>query len=100
MRKLLVVTVIFAAFLVFACGKHDPQSVARDYVEKQFKGDQPIRTDMSGLKYEIVEKTDNHATIQVSGTVNFEGKIYLVKEGRNWKIAENGPVITGPAIVH
>lgn len=100
MRKLLVVIVIFTAFLVFGCGKYDPQNVARDYVEKQFKGDHPIKADMSGIKYEIVEKTDSQATIQVSGTAKFEGKIYLVKEGKNWKIAENGPVTTGPAIVH
>lgn len=99
MKKLLVVTVIFAAFLVAGCAKHDPENVAKDYVEKQFKSDQPVKADTSGLKYTLVEKTDTRATIEVSGTLDVEGKIYLVKEGKNWKIAQNEALRTEPGMV-
>lgn len=100
MKKLLMVTGMFAVFFVFGCAKYDPQNVAKDHVEKQFKSGLPIKADTSGLKYDIVEKTDTHATVAVSGTVGFEGKIFLVKQGKNWKIAEKESVKAEPGVVH
>ncbi|MBW1841667.1 MAG: hypothetical protein JRI75_07715 [Deltaproteobacteria bacterium] len=100
MRKLLVVTMIIAVFMVFGCAKYDPQNVAEDFVKEQFQSDQPIKVNTSRLKYKIVEKTDSRATIEVYGTIDVAGQIMLVKEGKKWKITENEPVPVEAGIVH
>ena len=100
MKKLLVVTMIIAAFLVSGCAKYDPQNVAEDYVEEQFQSDQPIKVNTSRLKYKIVEKTDSSAIIEVYGTIDVAGQIMLVKQGKKWEITENKPVPTETGIAH
>ena len=100
MKKLCFVTGILAMFLIFGCAKFDPESVAKDYVKDQFKSEQPIKVDTSGLKYKVVEKSDTHAIVEVYGTIDFQGKVRLVKTGKKWEVSEEEAVPVQPDIVH
>ena len=42
----------------------------------------------SGVKYFVTEKEGNRATVRVSGTINFDGQLFLVKRGKKWKISK------------
>jgi len=66
-----------------------------------FMGDEIKKTeiDISGLKYELVDKTDNNAKVKVSGTVHIKSPqgedtddmdemFVLVKENGSWVIDE------------
>jgi hypothetical protein len=80
--------------MLFACGKASVEDVAKEYVKKQFASDNNVRIDTSKLKYTVTEKEGNKATVKVSGTINFEGKLFLVKHGKKWKISKKENVYT------
>ena len=88
MKKVMYLGVIMSILMIFGCGKATVEDVAKDYVKKQFSLDNNAKLDTSKLKYTVIEKEGNKATVKVSGTINYEGQIFLVKEGREWKISE------------
>ncbi|MGA8181794.1 MAG: hypothetical protein WB792_17175, partial [Desulfobacterales bacterium] len=59
-----------------------------NYVKKQCAFDNDIKVDTSKLKYSVVKKEGNRAIVRVSGAINFDGQLYLVKQGSQWKIGK------------
>ena len=88
MKKVMYLGVIISVLMIFGCGKATVEDVAKDHVKKQFSLDNNAKLDTSKLKYTVIEKEGNKATEKVSGTINYEGQIFLIKEGREWKISE------------
>jgi hypothetical protein len=74
--------------MLFACGKASVEDVAEEYVKKQCAFDNNVRINTSKLKYTVTKKQGNKATVRVSGTINFDGQLFLVKQGRKWKISK------------
>jgi ABC-type amino acid transport substrate-binding protein len=74
--------------MLFGCGKSSVEDVAKDYVKKQFAFDNNVKIDTSKLKYTVTKKEGNKATVSVSGSINFDGQLYLVKQGKKWKISK------------
>jgi hypothetical protein len=75
--------------MVFGCGKSSVEDVAKDYVKKQFTLDNAGKLDTSKLKYTVTEDPEgNNATVKVSGTINYEEQIHLIKENGKWIVSK------------
>ena len=88
MKRIVYLGIILSVVMLFACGKSSVEDVAKDYVKKQFAFDNNVRIDTSKLKYTVTKKEGNKATVSVSGSINFDGQLYLVKQGKKWKISK------------
>ena len=92
MKKIVYLGIILSVLMLFACSKASIEDVAKEYVKKQCAFDNNVRVDTSKLKYTVTKKEGNKATVRVSGPISFDGQLYLVKQGKKWKISkkENG----------
>jgi len=88
MKKVVYLGIILSVLMLVACGKASVEDVAKDYVKKQCAFDNDFRIDTSKLKYTVTKKEGNRATVRVSGTINFDGQLFLVKSGKKWKISK------------
>ena len=88
MKKVVCLGIILSVLVVFACGKVSVEDAAKNYVKKQCAFDDNVRVDTSKLKYSVVNKTGNRAVVKVSGAINFDGQLYLVKQGNKWTVGK------------
>jgi hypothetical protein len=88
MKRIIYFGIILFALTLFACGKATVEDAAKDYVKKQCAFDNDFKIDTSKLKYTVTEKEGNRAAVKVSGTINFDGQLFLVKQGNKWKISK------------
>jgi hypothetical protein len=88
MKSVIYFGIILSVLMLFACGKASVEDVAKDYVKKQCAFDNNVRIDTSNLKYTVTKKEGNRATVRVSGIINFDGQLFLVKQGKKWKISK------------
>jgi len=89
MKKIMSLCIIFSVLMVFGCGKDSPEDVAKDYVKKQFALDNAGKLDTSKLKYTVTEDQEgNNATVKVSGIINYEEQIHLIKENGKWIVGK------------
>jgi hypothetical protein len=88
MKRIIYLGIILSVLMFFACGKAGVEDVAKEYVKKQFAFDNNVKMDTSKLKYNVTKKEGNRATVKVSGTINFDGQLFLVKQGKKWKISK------------
>jgi hypothetical protein len=89
MKKIMYFGIILSVFMVFGCGKSSVEDVAKDYVKKQFTLDNAGKLDTSKLKYTVTEDPEgNNATVKVSGTINYEEQIHLIKENGKWIVSK------------
>ena len=88
MKRIIYLGIILSVLMFFACGKATVEDVAKDYVKKHCAFDNDVKIDTSKLKYNVTEKNGNRATVKVSGTINFDGQLFLVKQGKKWKISK------------
>jgi hypothetical protein len=88
MKRIICFGIILSVLMLFACGKATVEDVAKEYVKKQCAFDNDFKIDTSKLKYTVTEKEGNRATVRVSGTINFDGQLFLVKNGKKWKISK------------
>jgi ribosomal protein L35AE/L33A len=96
MKKVACLGIILSVLVVFACGKASVEDAAKKYVKKQCAFDNNVNVDTSKLKYSVVRKTGNRAVVRVSGTINFDGQLYLVKKGSKWAIDKKGGLYATP----
>ena len=96
MKRIVYLGIILSVVMLFACGKSSVEDVAKDYVKKQFAFDNNVKIDTSKLKYTVTKKEGNKATVSVSGSINFDGQLYLVKQGKKWKISEKKNLYENP----
>ena len=95
MKKIIYLGMILSVLMVFGCGKASVEDVAKDYVKKQFTLDTAGKIDTSNLTYTVTEdKEGNSATVKISGTINYEEEIHLIKEDKKWIISK-GKIATG-----
>lgn len=94
MKKVVCLGIILSVLMLFACGKASVEDVAKEYVKKQCAFDNNVRIDTSKLKYTVTKKEGNKATVKISGTINFDGQLSLVKQGKKWKISKKENVYT------
>ena len=88
MRNILYLGIIVSVFMLFGCGKATIEDVAKDHVKKQLNLDKGVKLDISKLQYTVTKKEGDTATVKVAGTINYEEQIFLVKDGRKWRIEE------------
>ncbi len=88
MKKLFYFGIVMSVLMLFACGKAKVEDIVKDHVKKQFSFDNSVKVDTSKLKYTVTKKEGNMATVNVSGTINCDGQIFLVKEGGKWRISK------------
>jgi len=88
MKKIIYLGIILSVLMLVACGKATVEDVANNYVKKQCAFDNDFKIDTSKLKYTVTKKEGNRATVRVSGTINFDGQLFLVKSGKKWKISK------------
>jgi hypothetical protein len=88
MKKVVYFGIIVSVLMLFACGKASVEDVAKDYVKKQCAFDNNVRIDTSKLKYTVTKKEGNMATVKVAGTIGFDGQLFMVKQGKKWKISK------------
>ena len=88
MKRMIYLGIILSFLMLFACGKASVEDAAKDYVKKQCAFDDNVRIDTSKLKYTVAKKQGNKATVKVSGIINFDGQLFLVKQGKKWKISK------------
>jgi len=96
MKKVACLGIILSVLAVFACGKASVEDAAKNYVKKQCAFDNNVNVDTSKLKYSVVKNTGNRAVVRVSGTINFDGQLYLVKKGSKWTIGKKEGLYTTP----
>lgn len=96
MKKWLLAVMMVGMAVLFGCNKPSPENVAKDYVKKVFNPEYHAKLDTSKLKYSVLEKKSNQATVKVSGNIYFEKDIELVKIGGKWKIKEEGKEMATP----
>ena len=96
MNRIIYFGIILSFLMLFACGKGSVEDVAKEHVKKQFAFDNNLRIDTSKLKYAVTKKEGNKATVKVSGTINFDGQLYLVKHGKRWKISKTENIYAAP----
>ena len=88
MKKIVYLGILMSVLMFFACGKASVEDAAKDYVKNQCAFDNDFKIDTSKLKYTVTKKEGNRATVNVSGTINFDGQLFLVKHGKKWKISK------------
>ena len=88
MKGIFYLGIILSVLMLFSCGKATVEDAAKDYVKKQCAFDNDFKIDTSKLKYTVTRKEGNRATVRVSGTINFDGQLFLVKNGQKWKISK------------
>jgi hypothetical protein len=88
MKKVIYLGIILSVLMLFACGKTGVEDVAKEYVKKQCAFDKNVRIDTSKLKYKVTKKEGNSTIVKVSGTINIDGQLYLVKQGKKWTIGK------------
>lgn len=88
MKSVIYFGMILSVLMLFSCGKASVEDAAKDYVKKQCAFDDNVRIDTSKLKYTVAKKQGNKATVKVSGIINFDGQLFLVKQGKKWKISK------------
>ncbi len=88
MKRIIGLGIILSILMLFACGKATVEDVAKEYVKKQCAFDNNVRIDTSKLKYTVTKKEGSRATVRVSGIINFDGQLFLVKHGKKWKISK------------
>jgi hypothetical protein len=88
MKKLFYASLILSVLMLFACGKVSVEDTAKNYVNKKCAFDKNINVDTSKLKYSVVKKEGDRAIVKVSGTINFDGQLFLVKQGNQWEIGK------------
>jgi hypothetical protein len=86
MKKVLSLMIVVSMFLMFGCSKTTVEDAAKAYVKKQFEISKDAKLDLSKLKYTVTEEGDEKATVNVVGTIAYEQQIFLVKDGRKWKV--------------
>ena len=89
-------SIVMSVLMLFACGKVKVEDVVKDHVKKQFSFDNAVKVDISKLKYTVTKKEGNTATVKVSGTISCDGQIYLVKEGKKWRISKKEALQVSP----
>jgi len=88
MKKVVYLGIILSVLMLVACGKATVEDVANNYVKKQCAFGNDFKIDTSKLKYTVTKKEGNRATVRVSGIINFDGQLFLVKSGKKWKISK------------
>jgi len=88
MKKIVYLGIILSVLMLFACGKASVEDVAKDYLKKQCAFDNDFKIDTSRLKYTVTKKEGKRATVRVSGTIDFDGQLFLIKRGKKWKISK------------
>ena len=96
MNRIIYLGIILSVLMLFSCGNASVEDVAKEYVKKQCGFDDNVRIDTSKLKYAVTKKEGNKATVRVSGTINFDGQLYLVKRGKKWKISKTENIYAAP----
>jgi len=86
MKKIVYLCVVVSVLMIFGCGKATVEDVAKDFVEQQFRFDNTVKLDLSKLKYKAAPVEGNTVVVKVSGPIYYEGKVTLVKAGRDWKV--------------
>ena len=100
MKKIVCLGIILSVLMIFGCGKATVEDEAKDFVKKQFNFDNTVKLDTSKLKYAVTQEKDNKATVKVSGTIDYEGQIFLIKEGGKWKIAKEKGAQVQQDVIH
>ncbi len=100
MKKIVYLCVLLSVLMIFGCGKATVEDVAKDYVEKQFRFDTTVKLDMSNLKYKAAPAEGNTVVVKVSGPIYYEGKVTLVKVGREWKVETPEAAQVQPEVSH
>ena len=100
MKKVMYLVILMSVLMIFGCGKATVEDVAKDYVKKQFSSDNTVKFDTSKLQYAVKEEEGNKATVTVTGTIDYEGQIFLIREDREWKIDEERVAQSEPDLVH
>jgi hypothetical protein len=88
MKRVACIGIILFVLTVFACGRSSVEDAAKSYVKKHLAFDNNVQVDASKLKYSVEKKAGNRAIVKVSGTINFDGRLFLVKQGSKWKIGK------------
>ena len=100
MKKISYLCMVVSVLMIFGCAKAPVEDVAKDFVEKQFRFDNTVKLDTSKLKYKAAPVEGNTVVVNVSGTIYYEGKIKLVKEGRDWKVERAEAARVEPDALH
>jgi hypothetical protein len=96
MKRVACIGIILSVLMFFACGRSSVEDAAKNYVKKQLAFDNNVMVDTSKLKYSVEKKAGNRAVVKVSGTINFDGRLFLVKQGNKWKIGKKEDFIVTP----
>lgn len=96
MKNVVCLSMMLSVLMLFACGKASVEDAAKNYVKKQCAFDNNVKVDTSKLKYSVVKKEGNRAIVRVSGTINFDGQLFLVKQGSKWKIGKKEGLYAAP----
>ena len=88
MKRVAFIGIILAVLMIFACGKGSVEDAAKNYMKKNLAFDNNVKIDTSKLKYTVEKKESRRAVVKVSGTINFDGRLFLVKQGNKWKIGK------------
>ncbi|SMC24450.1 hypothetical protein SAMN02746041_01999 [Desulfacinum hydrothermale DSM 13146] len=100
MKRFLCVLMAVGLVAAAGCAKKGPEEAAKSFLEKQIvskhKG---IEMDTSNLTYKVVEQDETSAVVEVTGTIEVEARIPLVRKGGSWVVGqkERAPEKTGPA---
>jgi hypothetical protein len=96
MKKVVYLGIILSVLMIFACGKVSVEDAAKSYVKKELAFDNNVKVDTSKLKYSVEKKEGSRAVVKVSGTIDFDGRLFLVKQGSKWKIGKKEDVYAKP----
>ena len=96
MKRVACMGIILSVLMIFACGKGSVEDAAKNYMKKHLAFDNNVQVDTSRLKYKVEKKQGSRAVVKVSGTINFDGRLYLVKQGNKWKIGKKEDLTVTP----
>jgi hypothetical protein len=89
MKRFLCVLMAVGLVAAAGCAKKGPEEAAKSFLEKQIvskhKG---IRMDASKLSYKVVEQGEDTAVVAVTGTIEVDAQIPLVKKGGSWVVGQ------------
>ncbi|SHF62634.1 hypothetical protein SAMN02745206_02366 [Desulfacinum infernum DSM 9756] len=89
MKRILCVLMAVGMVTALGCAKKGPEEAAKNFLEKQIvakhKG---ITMDASKLSYKVVEQGEDTAVVAVTGTIEVDAQIPLVKKGGSWVVGQ------------
>ena len=90
MKSVVCFVLAMGLLAVAGCQKSKPEDAARAFMNRQIPAHQGFDLDTSGLEYKVVQESSDTAKVLITGDIEVNAELNLVKADGGWKVDEKG----------